>query len=281
MRWPRRKSGQPVLIEPGQSSRVGAIQKLRSFEDTYLFVTRAIDPNVQRQLQLTEDGVKRYSELDHLRRGIKIASAIIYVVIALTLLLAAIWLGLWFANRLVSPIRRLIGAAQLVSQGNLNVQVPVRRGESDLKVLSTTFNRMTSELKNQRDELVSANSQMQERRRFIEAVLSGVTAGVIGLDRDGTVNLANPSAERLLGRSAGDLVGRRLEDVVPEFAALPADDGTRRRGRRHAPGECARARLRVGAGPRHGPRRRHGTHVCRAPDHGSRCRHRTMIPMAP
>lgn len=213
-------SGQPVLIEPGQSSRVGAIQKLRNFEDTYLFVTRAIDPNVQRQLQLTEDGVKRYSELDHLRRGIKIASAIIYVVIALTLLLAAIWLGLWFANRLVSPIRRLIGAAQLVSEGNLNVQVPVRRGESDLKVLSTTFNRMTSELKNQRDELVSANAQMQERRRFIEAVLSGVTAGVIGLDRDGTVNLANPSAERLLGRSAGDLVGRRLEDVVPEFAVL-------------------------------------------------------------
>ena len=215
------RNGQPVLIEPGRSHRVGAIQKLGSFEDTYLFVTRAVDPNVQRQLLMTEDGVKRYSELDHLRRGIKIASAIIYVVIALTLLLAAIWLGLWFANRLVSPIRRLIGAAQLVSQGNLNVQVPVRRGESDLKVLSTTFNRMTSELKNQRDELVSANSQMQERRRFIEAVLSGVTAGVIGLDSDGTVNLANPSAERLLGRSAGDLVGRRLEDVVPEFAALP------------------------------------------------------------
>jgi two-component system, NtrC family, nitrogen regulation sensor histidine kinase NtrY len=214
-------SGQPVLIEPGRSNRVGAIQKLRSFEDTYLFVTRAVDPNVQRQLQMTEDGVRRYSELDHLRRGIKIASAIIYVVIALTLLLAAIWLGLWFANRLVAPIRRLIGAAQLVSQGNLNVQVPVRRGESDLKVLSTTFNRMTSDLKSKRDELVSANSQLHERRRFIEAVLSGVTAGVVGLDRDGTINLANPSAERLLGRSAGDLVGRRLEEVVPEFAVLP------------------------------------------------------------
>jgi two-component system, NtrC family, nitrogen regulation sensor histidine kinase NtrY len=213
-------TGQPVLIEPGRANRVGAIQKLGNFTDTYLFVTRAVDASVLRQLRLTEDGVKRYSEIDHLSRGIKIASAIIYVVIALTLLLTAIWLGLWFANRLVAPIRRLIGAAQLVSQGNLNVQVPVRRGESDLKVLSTTFNRMTSELKTQRDELVSTNSQLQERRRFIEAVLSGVTAGVVGVDRDGVINLANPSAERLLGRSAGDLVGQRLESVVPEFAAL-------------------------------------------------------------
>jgi two-component system, NtrC family, nitrogen regulation sensor histidine kinase NtrY len=213
-------SGQPVLIEPGRSTRVGAIQKLSSFKDTYLFVTRAVDASVIRQLRLTEDGVRRYSEIDHLSRGIKIASAVIYVVIALTLLLAAIWLGLWFANRLVAPIRRLIGAAQLVSQGNLNVQVPVRRGESDLKVLSTTFNRMTSELKTQRDELVSTNSQLQERRRFIEAVLSGVTAGIIGLDQDGVINLANPSAERLLGRSAGDLVGNTLESMVPEFAAL-------------------------------------------------------------
>ena len=214
------KAGQAVVIGPGRTTQVGAVKKLEKFDDTYLLVLRPVDAKVMRHLSRTEEGVKKYSELEQMRRGIQIASGIIYVVIALTLLLAAIWLGLWFANRLVAPIRRLIGAAQQISEGNLDVRVPVRHSEADLKQLSTTFNRMTSQIKSQRDDLMTANTQLLERRRFIEAVLSGVTAGVIGLDSAGRIDLTNPSAELLLGRTRDELVGRPFLEIVPEFARL-------------------------------------------------------------
>ena len=105
-----------------------------------------------------------------------------YTVIALIVLLSAVWIGLNFANRLVAPIRRLISAANCVSTGNLYVQVPVRRSEGDLAHLGETFNKMTQELRTQRDDIVRARDLIDSRRRFTEAVLAGASAGVIGVD---------------------------------------------------------------------------------------------------
>ncbi len=115
-----------------------------------------------------------------------------YALIALILLLSAVWLGFNFANRLVAPIRRLITAADLVASGNLDVQVPVRRSEGDLASLGESFNTMTAELRAQRDDIVRARDQIDERRRFTEAVLAGVCAGVIGLDSEGRVTHSQP-----------------------------------------------------------------------------------------
>jgi two-component system nitrogen regulation sensor histidine kinase NtrY len=143
-----------------------------------------------------------------------------YLALALTLLATAIWIGMWFANRLVAPIRQLMGAAQQISRGNLAVNVDVRPADGDLAVLGSTFNTMTSELKSQRDELVGANSKLDERRQFMEAVLSGVTAGVVGVDSDGVVTLVNRSAETLLQMKAANLVGQPLAKSVPEFAPV-------------------------------------------------------------
>jgi two-component system nitrogen regulation sensor histidine kinase NtrY len=127
---------------------------------------------------------------------------------------------MWFANRLVAPIRQLMGAAQQISQGNLDVAVDAKPADGDLAVLGSTFNTMTSELKSQRDALVGANATLDERRRFMEAVLSGVTAGVVGLDADGTITLVNRSAEELLGVKEQTLAGKQLADAIPEFGAL-------------------------------------------------------------
>jgi two-component system nitrogen regulation sensor histidine kinase NtrY len=149
-----------------------------------------------------------------------VAFGLMYVAIALTLLLAAIWIGMWFANRLVAPIRQLMGAAEQISQGNLAVNVDVKPADGDLAVLGSTFNIMTSELRSQRDELVGANTKLDERRRFMEAVLSGVTAGVVGVDADGTVTLVNRSAETLLELKEADLTGQPLAKAVPEFAPV-------------------------------------------------------------
>jgi two-component system nitrogen regulation sensor histidine kinase NtrY len=195
------KKGKAVFIEPGRTNKVGAVVKLSNFDDTYLYIVRNVNPQVLQHLRDTRASVAEYQKLQERRTGIQIAFGLMYLAIALTLLLAAIWTGLWFANRLVAPIRRLIGAAQQVSEGNLNVEVYTHPNEGDVGQLGSTFNNMTSELRSQRDELVSTNEKLDERRRFTEAVLSGVTAGVIGVDVDSVVTLVNPSAEELLGIS--------------------------------------------------------------------------------
>src|SRR5947209_11786439 len=143
-----------------------------------------------------------------------------YTVITLIVLLSAVWIGLNFANRLAAPIRRLIGAANLVATGTLRVQVPIRRGEGDLAQLGETFNNMTQELRTQRDDLMRARDLIDSRRRFTEAVLAGASAGVIGVDPEGRISIVNRSAEKLIGRTQSDILGRPFAAIVPELAAL-------------------------------------------------------------
>ncbi|MEM8744431.1 MAG: PAS domain-containing sensor histidine kinase [Pseudomonadota bacterium] len=216
----RAKDGRAVIIAPGNTNKVAAIKKLENFQDRYLYIVRPVNPQVLQLLRETKASEQEYQALAERRTGVQMAFGLMYVAIALTLLLAAIWGGLWFANRLVAPIRKLIGAAQQISKGNLNVQVETDETEGDLKQLGATFNNMTHELQVQRDQLVDTNAILDERRRFIETVLSGVTAGVIGLDTDGIVTLANPSAETLLASGKKQLVGKDIADAVPEFAKL-------------------------------------------------------------
>ena len=137
-------------------------------------------------------------------------SALMFAVIALIVLLSSAWIGLDFANRLVAPIRRLIGAANIVSTGNLHVQVPVRRSEGDFAQLGETFNKMTQELRTQHDDIVRARDLIDSRRRFTEAVLAGASAGVIGVNADGRITILNRSAEQLIGRTEGEVLGLPL-----------------------------------------------------------------------
>jgi len=218
----RAKSGEPVLIAPGPSNLVGGVMKLTGYVDTYLYTVRSLDPRVVEYLRVTKENANEYAKLDESRFGVQIAFALIYVGVTLVLLLSAIWIGLGFANRLVAPIRRLIGAADQVSRGNLNVEVAISRREGDLARLGTTFNTMMTQLRNQRDELLSASDQIDRRRRFTEAVLSGVSAGVLGIDEDGKISLANSSAQQLLNREQDALVGRTIDEVVPELSEVVA-----------------------------------------------------------
>jgi two-component system nitrogen regulation sensor histidine kinase NtrY len=214
------KKGQVIVIAPGQTSLVGAIKSLQNFNDTYLYVVRPVNARVLQQLRATRANVAEYQLLEQRRAGVQVAFGLMYVAVALTLLLSAIWIGMWFANRLVAPIRQLMGAAQQISEGNLAVNVDVRPADGDLAVLGSTFNTMTSELRSQRDELVGANSKLDERRRFTEAVLSGVTAGVVGIGPDGIISLVNRSAETLLEMKEANLTGQPLAKAVPEFAQV-------------------------------------------------------------
>jgi two-component system, NtrC family, nitrogen regulation sensor histidine kinase NtrY len=209
-----------------ESKTVAAVIKLRGYDDAYLYVARPLDPRVVEQLQVTQDSIAEFSNLEQRRVGVQIAFALMYTVIALIVLLSAVWIGLNFANRLVAPIRRLIGAANLVSTGNLYVQVPVRRGEGDLSQLGESFNKMTQELRTQRDDLMRARDQIDSRRRFTEAVLAGASAGVIGADSEGRISILNRSAEKLIGQSEAEANGRDLTEVMPELEPLFAEART-------------------------------------------------------
>jgi two-component system nitrogen regulation sensor histidine kinase NtrY len=211
---------QPILALATTNDYAVAVAPVQNFDDTFLFVARPIDPRVVQSLRTTEESLLEYSSLEQRRFGVQVAFALMYAVIALILLLSAVWLGLNFANRLVAPIRRLITAADLVASGNLYVQVPVRRSEGDLASLGESFNAMTYELRTQRDDIVRARDQIDERRRFTEAVLAGVPAGVIGLDADGRITILNRAAERLIGRGERELIGTPASEAIPELATL-------------------------------------------------------------
>jgi two-component system nitrogen regulation sensor histidine kinase NtrY len=202
------------------SNYVAAVIKLRAFSDTYLYVARLLEPRVVAQVQESRLGAAQFAELQERRPGMQLAFAAMYTVIALSVLLSAVWLGLTFANYLAAPIRRLIGAAQLVSTGNLQIQVPTRRSEGDLAQLGETFNKMTRDLRTQRDDIVRARDLIDSRRRFTEAVLAGASAGVIGVDAKGRISILNRSAEQLIGHTEAEVLGHPLGEVMPELVDL-------------------------------------------------------------
>jgi len=193
-------------------------------------VARLLDPRVVAQLRQTEASVAEYAEMESRRLGLQVNFALIFAVIALTILMASVLIGLNFSNWLVAPIKRLMSAANMVSTGNLDVQVPVHKSEGDLAQLGETFNKMTQELRTQRDELVSASELIDSRRRFIEAVLSSASAGIIGVDASGSVGIMNRSAEKLIGHAESETLDHPLSDVLPELDDMmkSARDGTQR-----------------------------------------------------
>src|SRR5665213_2281657 len=213
-----------------ESNYVAAVIRLRAYNDTFLYVARLLDPRVVTQLNETQASVTEYAAIEARRLGIQVSFALMFAVIALTILMASILIGLNFANWLVAPIRRLMSAANIVSTGDLHVQVPVHRAEGDLAQLGETFNKMTHELRTQRDELVSASDLIDSRRRFIEAVLSSASAGIIGVDASGSVGIMNRSAEKLIGHAESETMDHPLSDVLPELDEMmkTARDGTQR-----------------------------------------------------
>jgi len=214
-------AGEVVVIAPGESNRVRAIARLDQYEDeVYLLVHRYVDPRVLSSLRNAIAGKSEYDSLESRRSNLQITFALMYIGVALIFLLASIWFGIWVADRLVRPITRLVQAAEKVSEGELDVSVPVRREEGDLATLGQTFNRMTEQLRTQHQDLLNANSKLDERRRFTETVLSGVSAGVIGLDKAKKINLVNRSASKLLGATAASLNGKKLSAAVPEFSDI-------------------------------------------------------------
>ncbi len=211
--------GETVIIEDWKNNEFRALIRLDAFADRLLQVTRTVDGSLLGLLDETRETVRLYHQLESERGRLLFEFGLLYLGFAIILILAAVWLGLWFAERLSRPVGRLAGAAQRVGGGDLDVQVPEEEGDDEIAMLGRLFNQMTRQLKGQREALVEGHSQTESRRRLFDSVLSNVTAGVIGLDAGGRVDFINPAATRLLDVSASH-TDRTLEMAVPEFSPL-------------------------------------------------------------
>jgi len=209
--------GDVVLMMGEKQDRVRALVRLKNITDAYLFVGRMVDPQVLLHLNAAKLAIEDYDNLQSQYSGMQITVTMIFVVVGMLLLLAAIWSGLLLARQLVSPITELISAADRVRAGDLTSRVSDGERLEEFAYLARSFNRMTSQIQTQRDDLVEANRQIDSRRHFIESVLAGVSSGVIGVDNQGVINLANNSASKFLSKDIDDITGKYILDIIPEL----------------------------------------------------------------
>jgi two-component system, NtrC family, nitrogen regulation sensor histidine kinase NtrY len=219
--------GDVAVMTNDSDNRVRALVRLDQFGPVYLYVGRYIEPRVLSYMQETQRAVDQYERMESQRSGFQVTFALIYLMVAMLFLVTAVAIGIHFATRLAVPISRLAAAAEQVRGGDLAARVPEGEKDDELASLSRAFNRMTYQIESQQRELREANRQLDERRRFTEAVLTGVSAGVIGLDRTGQINLPNRSASALLGVDLEQSIGLDLSEVAPEMAVL-LEEATRR-----------------------------------------------------
>ena len=215
----RARAGETVIIQDAANDEFRALVHLDAYADRYLYISRNVDGKILGLLDETQQTVRLYQQLESERGRLLFEFGLLYLGFALILILAAVWLGLWFAERLARPVGRLAGAAQRVGSGDLDVTVQEEEGDDEIAMLGRIFNQMTRQLKGQREALVDGHSQGERRRRLFDSVLSSVTAGVIGLDAAGKVAFVNRAAERLLDVTDG-ATELALDLAVPEFAGL-------------------------------------------------------------
>ena len=216
----RAARGETVIIEDWDMNEFRALLALAGIADRFLYVSREVDGQILSLLDDTQQTAKLYQQLEADRGRLLFEFGLLYLGFAVILILAAVWLGLWFAERLSRPVGRLAGAAQRVGGGDLDVQVPEEEGEDEIALLGRLFNQMTRQLKGQRAALIDSHRATEAQRRQFDTVLSSVTAGVIGLDAAGRIDFLNRSARRLLHLDEGEALGQSLAAAVPEFAGL-------------------------------------------------------------
>lgn len=212
--------GETVVIEDWDINEFRALVRLESFPDHFLYVSRSVDGAVLNLLDETKETVLFYQQLENQRGRVLFEFGLLYLGFAAILILAATWLGMWFAERLSRPIGRLAGAAQRVGEGDLDVLVIEEEGDDEIATMGRQFNAMTRQLKAQRASLVATAEQIEGRRRLFDSVLSSVTAGVVGLDAEGRVTFLNRAAARLLDLAGPDPANVPLSLLIPEFGPL-------------------------------------------------------------
>jgi len=202
---------------------VSAISPINIFAKHYIYISKFKDLKVINDIKLVRSAVNNYKSVENKKDGLHITFTMIFIVVAVLLMFVAILMGLNFANGLVTPITNLANAAERVSLGDLKVRVPDYGNKDEIADLSKIFNKMTEQLENQRNDLITSNKELERRISFTETVLTGVTAGVLGLDKNGKIFLPNRTALDLLDLDFNKINNSYLINVVPEMKELFSD----------------------------------------------------------
>jgi len=189
-------------------------------KNAYLYVARVFDPEVAAQWRRGEQLVADYRAMETRSRALQLRFNAALLLISLLIVALVVWIALTVADRLVRPVGELVDAARRVAAGDLSARVADPRTRDEVGTLANAFNQMTGRLQEQNSALVTANDQLENRRALIEAVMAGVSAGVVATAEDGTIRLANRSATELIGTGADGLIGRPLTTIAPELADL-------------------------------------------------------------
>jgi len=217
----RARGGELVIIEDLAADEFRALAVLPAFSDRFLYLSRDVDGEILSLLDQTKETIALYQQLESDRGRLLFEFGLVYLGFAVIVILAAIWGALWFAELLSRPVARLASAAHRVGAGDFDVRVREDMGDDEIALLGRAFNRMTQQVKAQRDELIDAHDDTERRRRLFDSVLSGVTAGVVGLDAQGRIEVMNQAARELLDvDGTAQARGQQLTTVVPEFTDL-------------------------------------------------------------
>jgi two-component system nitrogen regulation sensor histidine kinase NtrY len=206
------------------NDRFAAVVALPYGQRNYLYVARVFEPELASQLRRGGAVLQDYETLINRSRDLQLRFNVALFALSLLIVALAIWIALKLADRLVRPVGQLVDAARRVAAGDLSTRVAPSEARDEVATLGNAFNRMTRQIEEQTGALVAANAQLDSRRAFTEAVLSGVTAGVISVDDDHVVRLINSSAERFLKTGGTSPVGQKLADLAPELDRQLASD---------------------------------------------------------
>ena len=214
----RALAGLTTTVVDAERGEIRVLRPLDLGGGVSLYATRRVNREALQHVEPTQSAVVLYRSLEDESQSLFFGLGLLYVAFAAFITLGAVWLGFHFADRLSAPISRLARAAERIRHGDLDTRVPEPRARDEIAALSRVFNQMAESLTQQRDELLRAREEEESERRFIEEVLGGVTAGVIGLDASGRIEVANPAAKRILGKGRDLRPGRQIGETFPEIA---------------------------------------------------------------
>ena len=216
--WRAVRQNGPVEIQAPDGAYF--VMQLFLGEPLFLVTGHSVDLRVVDYIKSIEFAGSFYSQIEQAMQRSQLLIFVICGAIALLMLLAAVWLAILFASRLTAPIGGLMAAAERVRGGDLAARVEEGPLNDELGQLTRSFNRMASQIEQQRGDLIDANKELDTRRRLTDAVLAGVSAGVLSVDSTGIITRTNRSALELLALPEDGVVERPLTAVMPELAPL-------------------------------------------------------------
>jgi len=211
-------SGQIVIIKDWPTNEFRAIKKLSEYNNRLLYVSRIVDGNILQLLDETQDTVLLYQQIENERYGLLFKFGLLYIAFSLVMILIAVWMALWFAEKLSKPVGRLAEAAKKVGSGDFDIKVMEENTKDEIAFLSKVFNRMTNRLKNQRNKLLENNKTVEHQREFLEAIVSGVSGGIISINKEDKIEIINNAAKLILKLNNNkNFVDQKISKVINEF----------------------------------------------------------------